>query len=224
MKLAFVAILGAAACGSSNPGAGDDSTAPDGGVSSRMEPWHVGDDWTYKITDGASGSVITGHTTVMAYEDVGGAFAGTMAFKVSSQKYMSSTTSWEAYAGDKGVRYQQDDYDASGTMVDHVEDQPYRLKVDQTPDHMAANAAYDEMYNETTTPPGTLKAKTQDWTVVSMDEKVTVPAGTYTTVHLHRVDPSNAKFKDYWFASGVGKIKESGGNELEELMAFTPAQ
>ena len=53
---------------------------------------------------------------------------------------------------------------------------------------------------------------------------LTVPAGTFTCLHLHKVgtDDSTAQ-KDYWFARGVGKIKESGG-QTEELASYSLAK
>ena len=65
------------------------------------------------------------------------------------------------------------------------------------------------------------RAKAETWTVVSTAETVTVPAGTFTCLHLRRMatdDPQTQK--DYWFARGVGKVKESGG-QLEELSKYT---
>jgi hypothetical protein len=52
---------------------------------------------------------------------------------------------------------------------------------------------------------------------------VTVPAGTFTTVHVQRVSGSGStKQKDYWFAKGVGKVKETGGGQQnEELMSYS---
>jgi len=47
--------------------------------------------------------------------------------------------------------------------------------------------------------------------VVSTDESVTVPSDTYTGVlHIKRTDLGDGKTKDFWYARGVGKIKEEG--------------
>jgi hypothetical protein len=61
-------------------------------------------------------------------------------------------------------------------------------------------------------------AKTEHWTVEATAEDVTVPAGTFTCLRLHRIgdDPTGAD-KRYWFAAGVGKVKEEGGGQTEVL-------
>ena len=62
---------------------------------------------------------------------------------------------------------------------------------------------------------------TVTWTVVGVDESVTVPAGTFTCLHVHSVE-SGAKGYDseFWYARNVGKVKESG-TELRELVGYT---
>ncbi|MEX2244717.1 MAG: hypothetical protein WD716_12845 [Fimbriimonadaceae bacterium] len=67
--------------------------------------------------------------------------------------------------------------------------------------------------------------------IVSENEKVTVPAGTYRTVHIRvhaESEASGARTEDHWFAFGVGLVKSSyttDGRATERvLMAFTPGK
>jgi hypothetical protein len=56
------------------------------------------------------------------------------------------------------------------------------------------------------------------WSVVSADETVDVPAGHFEhVVHLQKISSST---KDYWYARGVGKLKETGG-QTEELENYS---
>ena len=60
--------------------------------------------------------------------------------------------------------------------------------------------------------PATLKVT---WTVEAIDEMVTVPAGTFPCLRVHRVEPASAVDSTggdnvFWFARGVGKVKETG--------------
>ena len=57
--------------------------------------------------------------------------------------------------------------------------------------------------------------------MISNTESVTVLAGTYTALHVQRTS-STGTIQDYWYARGVGKLKETGsGAQDEELMSFT---
>ena len=51
---------------------------------------------------------------------------------------------------------------------------------------------------------------------------MTVPAGTFDAVKVQRVDPNTAETKLYWFAAGVGKVRDEAPatGEIAELTAF----
>ena len=236
-------LLGLAACGSSAPlpaadappgGSPDaNANAPDANpvapdapsLASRYEPRKVGSVWTYLDTDSTTGTSGVFQSTVEAYEDVGGAHAGTFAFRVRIGKLTGPTVAWEDYVGDLAVRYSQIDYDTTNAVVDTQTEAPYRLKVDETPAHLVTNATYAETFTETTTTTTTAsQSKTEDWKVISNAEQVTVPAGTYTALHLQRTNSGGTtlKTKDFWFVKGVGKVKEVGGGQSEVLMSYAP--
>ena len=57
--------------------------------------------------------------------------------------------------------------------------------------------------------------------VLSVTEEVTVPAGTFITLQLRRTELSGNEVKDYYFAKGVGKVKEiTQGIKTEELTEY----
>lgn len=210
--------LGLAACGSGNP-----SDGPDAGTitpTDRFDPWVDGADWTYMVTAPSTGQTATKHTTIEAFEDVGGAHAGTMAFRIRTGKILGDSVTWDNFAGDQDVRYAEDEYDMTGTtVVHHTDNAPFQLKLDESPAHMSAGAQFTENY--TATVDGSPATETRNWTVVSTSESVTVPAGTFTTLHVQRTNPANQKVKDFWFAQGVGKVKETGEDEDKVLTAYT---
>jgi len=83
-------------------------------------------------------------------------------------------------------------------------------------------ASWHVAYTEVTTDSAnvmTTIAKDETWTVEATAESVTVPAGTFTAVRLHKVT-SGAADKMFWFVAGVGKVKETG-DQTEELVAYT---
>ena len=42
-------------------------------------------------------------------------------------------------------------------------------------------------------------------------------------VKTSTVGGTGGSVKTYWFARNVGKVREEGGNQVEELTAYTPA-
>jgi hypothetical protein len=63
---------------------------------------------------------------------------------------------------------------------------------------------------------------THTFTVVNPSVKVTVPAGTFDTVEIQRVDPMKNEIKLMWFAAGVGKVREEvpATMAVEELTSY----
>jgi hypothetical protein len=56
---------------------------------------------------------------------------------------------------------------------------------------------------------------------MAVDEPVTVPAGTFNCLRVRRrASQQDGSDKTYWFAKGVGKVKEVGG-QTEELTSVT---
>lgn len=225
---ALILALALVACSGGGGDDGDDiaqcdqADAPD--LSDRYYPWKVGTVWTYLLTDPSNGNTEVNDTTVEAWEGVAHGHPTTCAFRVTGEKLFGNTISWNSYEGDIGVRYAQEDYDSANNLVSEQHQDPYRLKIDETPTHMTMGATYSEDFDETTNDPAgsVTRAKTEDWEVISTSESVTVPAGTYDALHLRRVNPTNGKQKDFWFVQGVGKVKEVGGEQNQDLMAYTP--
>jgi len=69
--------------------------------------------------------------------------------------------------------------------------------------------------------PGAVKTgkTTHSWKVLSLHSEVTVPAGTFDCVQIERVNPGDVETKHFWFAKGVGKVRELdiSSNATEEL-------
>jgi hypothetical protein len=59
---------------------------------------------------------------------------------------------------------------------------------------------------------------TDAWKVVAIGEMVTVPAGTFSAVVIEKVGGTSTK--RYWFARGVGKVREQSGSQIEELTGY----
>jgi hypothetical protein len=64
------------------------------------------------------------------------------------------------------------------------------------------------------------KERTYVWSVLGVNETVTVPAGTFTNAIRVRRDRTDKEGKEriYWLVPGIGKVKEEG-ERLEELIS-----
>ena len=242
MKTSVVFCAFAIGCGGGHSSGGADAPAStiDSPVASydappaptgRYEPWHVGAVWTYHLTDPTGAMPAkTARTTMLAWENMpswAGPHAGKPAYKIHEDQLVGSIDAWESFEGSNDVRYAQIDYDQNNAVLDQQYEVNWRLKVDESTAHTAASATWSESFNETTTTVATgttTNAKTETWQVVNPAEAITVMAGSYTALHVRRTNGAGttAKTKDYWFAKDVGKVKETGGSQNEELMSYTP--
>jgi hypothetical protein len=223
---------GTANAGTSNGGSGNgDDAGPQGGNSGSPDaalgsylPWQEGNTWTYRVTE--SGVVSTKVTTVGALEPVGGTGpnADVEANKVTTSKGMGGmdlTVSWQLQVGDRVLRYREQAFSAgTGDLELDEHWDPHKIHFDGSPEHTVAGATWLEEYQETKLPvggaPETMTARDR-WTVIAVDEEVTVPAGTFSALVLTKA--GGTALKTYYYVRGVGKVKEEG-TQTEELQSF----
>jgi hypothetical protein len=62
------------------------------------------------------------------------------------------------------------------------------------------------------------KPGSSQWEVRGVGVRTTVPAGTFDCLEIRQT--KEGKNKDYWFARGVGKIRERSEMSLEELTEY----
>jgi len=224
IALVLAAAVAGAGCGDTDPGAivTPDCQAAEG----ELLPWKTGNTWTYAVND--EGVVSMKETVVGEMEPVMGAGPNkdVTAFKVVTHKGgMDQTVSWQAPSGDSVIRYREQAFSASTGALELEEHwDPHKLHIDGSAERRITGAEWLEMYQETKMPVGKaveMHAARDFWSVVSACASVTVPAGTFTAIHLQKVSANSGSVKMYWYVPGVGKVKESGG-QLEELVRYTP--
>lgn len=217
------------ACGSGAAGDDDDDdiAGVDGGeATGRYFPIDVGAAWTYRVVDNL-GSTGTKIQTVVTLEDVGGDKAGVTAYRLETSKPSAKrTVSWQEDTGTALIRHREQTFAADQTQETDEIYAPGKLRLDESPDHVATGAVFSETYDEritdfTLSGATTTITKTEQWTVVAVDVDVTVPAGTFSCIELRRVNAATGSDKSYWFSRGVGKVREVGAGQTEELMAYT---
>lgn len=235
-KLLFITgatTLCCLACGVSEP-----TTEPPGAAWTPSEasllPWAPGLSWVYKVTDESGTSEKT--TTVGdAEERVDlGPNADALAYKVVTEKGdgTDQTISWQAKLDDEVVRYREQSFESGAELSLDEYWSPYKLHADGSPAHTQRGAQWTEAYDETKI--SVTHGVNQDpvtehhedtWQVVSAESdgvSVTVPAGTFDHV-LVLQKASTGGAKTYWYARGVGKVKETG-SQTEELVSFSVEQ
>jgi hypothetical protein len=206
-------------------GCGDGDPPSDDPSAGALLPWGDGYSWTYKVTDNATGTVTRKVTTVMPAEPVGGTGPNkdTMANKVVTSKEDGNdeTHSWQAPVGDKVVRYREVAF-ASGTPDLEEHWVPFKLRVDGSPSRTKSGPSWVEKYAETKIKDGVAEGpfdRRDTWQVLKEAEKVTVPAGEFDAFVVTRASSSDS-VKSYYFVRGVGKVKETGANQTEELESY----
>lgn len=215
--------LSLAACGD-DVASGVDAPGPVECTTPRAQrylPLAVGASWTFRVTP-AVGTPADKTSSVEALEDVGGAKAGITAFRVRTAKLDGATVSWQEDRCTSITRHREQTFDLAGVKNVDTIYTPDKIRIDETPAHLAMGASWHVAYTEVTTDSAnvmTTIAKDETWTVEATAESVTVPAGTFTAVRLHKVT-SGAADKMFWFVAGVGKVKETG-DQTEELVAYT---
>ncbi len=230
IPLATMGALAAAGCGGGGSGQGGSGgtgmLAADGAVpqvtSGRYQPLVVGTTWVYNVTD--TGVAYTKNSAVESYEDIGGVAAGTMGYKVSETIKTSTQLTWYESTATDVRRHHDQEIDSSGNLSSEDWYTPYDLRVDESPDHLTAGAAWTLSYMDAHTSakkPASMKTITENWTTDAVDEVVTEPAGTFKALKITRTNTADGTAKSQWFVAGVGKIRESNTTgHLEELQSY----
>jgi hypothetical protein len=190
-------------------------------LAQRYLPLVVGASWTYDTSDMGS-PVVQKITTFEAYEDVGDRKAGVMAFRQRTEKVVGTAVSWHSDDCTGVTRHREQTLDGAGTLVSDQFYVPGKPRVDESAAHTALGASWSIAYTEVEVDPingTTTRSKDETWTVESVDESVTVPAGTFTALRVRKITSGNAD-KTYWFVKGVGKVREMG-EQIEDLTAYS---
>lgn len=221
--------FGSLGCGDEDPGDAAGGGAHDGagggdggGPDLALLPLSVGARWTYRVTDAASGASADKVSVVEAEEPVPGREAVT-AFRVRTEKLRGVSVSWQAVVDGRVVRFREESYDAAGVKTHEEIYEPAKLRIDLRAERLAPGARWQETFLETSTdfPGGTTTLeKVQNWEVVAVGETIVASGRAYETIRLRRWGELGQSDKTYWFARGVGKVREEGG-QTEVLLGYS---
>ena len=220
MRRALSLALCLVACGSEDPpGAPDASGATDGAPpEQRWLPLATGNRWTYLVTPLGLPPEQKSQT-IMQVEEVPEK-SGQRAFFVVTEKVDGMTHSWQEDRGNMIVRHREVSFDSPGAMNGLELYDPFKLRVDETDEHTTMGVDWVNTYTESING-GAPFARSEHWYVEAIAEDVTVPAGTFPCLRVRRMGTEFGQAdKTFWFARGVGKVKEAG-DQTEELMSYS---
>jgi hypothetical protein len=232
-------------------GSGSGHSNDGGSGSGSWLPLNVGNRWTYQVTDveGNVSLKVQGVTAAQVVGGDGDS-KDMMAFKVVTGNKFNDPNgdiSFQALVGARVVRFRELSIDGGSGAVKKEEyfGTPWKLRVDASAAHTTVGMTWPESYPafvvdkpKGTTDGGALVADagasadgglltttsqiTDVWSVTAVDEPVTVPAGTFKALVVRRTANSGlGTDKSFWFARGVGKVKETGvGEQTEELQSY----
>jgi hypothetical protein len=210
-------------------------------------PQKVGNSWTYLVTPTGVDLPSYKVVTIEAVEMVGG--DGTSAVRPayrhatcksapsvaacamppSATNRVDKTVGWLGMVDKTLGNYREQSF-KKGTEMMVEEDwwEPYRIKIDNSPAHTTLGATWTDSYKEWKRPVGGITTSTpqnETWTVLAVDDTVTItpPGGAPRSYpHCLKVTHSNnsgSMNKAFWYARGIGKVKETG-TQIEELIDY----
>lgn len=211
MRWASILILAAAACGETTtpPPGGDAGVTP-------LIPVKVGHVWTYRVTSDTG--VVSNKTQTITGTAASGANVG-FRFETASGA-TKETISVQAPVDGVLHRYEEKVYKA-GVLDEHVRYVPSMVRIDAN--RVTAGDTYAATHTKETLNPVTgavVQTRVVDnrFEIEAASELVDVPAGRFSAVRVRRVDMTDGSVKTYWYAPGLGKVKETGG-QTEELVS-----
>ena len=228
-RRAMLTILVLAACGGGGggdgaPAPGGTGDPPAGGAAEKsLWPLGAGSRWAYEVDDPVKGKI------QKLVEAVGEEPVPESAARAVRVRDVEQTVppheewSWQQVEQDGLVSRLREEDRRDGQLVRTTTFAPGGPKA--LARAFPAGWKQQVVVTETTTT-STTKAvqKTYEWRVVAERESVTTPAGTFgcLRVERERVDPHPAPepVKTYWFAPGVGKVKEVSTERTEVLVSY----
>jgi hypothetical protein len=201
-----------------------DAAGLDDGLGTDYLPLRPGAEWTYRVSDGTGRSA--DKVARVESRDFPGPRSAGAVFRVRFSLLDGSVLSWERRTRAGVGCLQEETRDATGAVTMEEAYDPPETVVDARPERLVAGAHWNETFTEITPnyrghPKATLGVV--KWTVESTDDRVTVPAGTFACLRVRRARKHHGA-STFWFAKGVGLVKEVGAGPLgDQTLALVRA-
>ena len=193
------------------------AAGPLGTPQTRYFPLVTGATWTYTFT--APLETTNQTVTVNAPEIVDGTDPPVTAFPVVTAKaHGVVVTTWIEDRGTQVIRHRELSIDGDGDPFGDERFTPGRPLLEEAGAHLDAGSSWTSHFKDTITDSGGTyqDCKSDQWELVSADDTVTVPAGTFHAIKLLRSDSGTTT----WYAKGVGRVKQTGATTSFELLDY----
>jgi hypothetical protein len=212
-----------------------------------LYPQKIGNSWTYLVTPGGVDLPSYKVVTIDAMEMVGGTGASAKlpayrhvtcksaptieacAMPAGPTNRIDKTVGWMGMVDKTLGNYREQAFKkATDTLTEEDWWVPFRTKIDMNPAHTVVGATWDDKYVEFKQPVGgitTMSSQVETWRVAAVDDTVTVtPPGAAAKSYpnclkVTHTSSNGSTTKTFWYARGIGKIKETGG-QTEELLDY----
>lgn len=219
MTRLFLVMVLLAACGD------DGATADAGGggacgFDDAYLPTQVGSSWSWRVVDLGTGAQSTKNQVIESLDD-DPELGEVLVQRTSNTK--GATVSYFRNDPVVVVRLRQEDFDELGALQRTTDYDPGQIRLDQSEARVTANATWNESYAEIEYDAAGVEVsrsdRTEAWEVLGTDVECSSPLGTFSCLHVRRNRTlGGIADKQYFFARGVGKVREVGGNQVEELV------
>lgn len=228
LRSSCVAALTLAACAQApfDPGPEERGAPCEIEGNARFQPMVDGAEWEYEVERFSSGAIETKIQSLGGPQDIGDAKDGITAYPLTTEKSNGTKVAWLEDTGSAAVRHREQDLAGATHHDEYFE--LYRVRLDEAPEYLAEGASFSHEYvkrvENLNTLQTTVESRSEEWTVATYGEEVTTPAGTFCTMQVTRVTSVEGvagSEKQYWFARGVGKVKERSASRREELSDYS---
>lgn len=203
---------------------GDELETPAAGSKQSHFPLRDGASWTYRHTSFAEEDW---DETATMTETSDGSFV--LSGEEDAQGEQTQST---LVVVGSGVYRAQKQVLIDGELVLETAYEPAFLRYDEAWTRAGASVTLDDAWTQrcvldsaaSSCAPGALESgvTTHVYTVLDVAAKVTVPAGEFAAVKIQRDNKTDFETKLFWFAPGVGKVREENpeSGAVEELSAY----
>lgn len=209
MRSTFILLALTAACGS-NPPLTSETENED------FIPLAVGNRWTYNVTNSGIPSI-----KIQTVRSATTTAEGQAAFELFSEREDGKGTLSIQWVKDGQMWRALEETYREGVLNNRYVFEPNMLRLDST--QVTAGATYEDQHEkrriDDTGAVLEIEEKDHRFVVEAGNEFVEVDAGTFSCIRVTRSRVGGTS-KTYWYAPGVGKIKETGG-QTEELAEYT---
>jgi hypothetical protein len=200
-------------------GCGETATS-ECGFAQELLPFDVGDSWTYTVTELSTGERTQKSQRIESapdHPDYG------PVVKQITDKANGRADSLLRKEDGQVLRFEQQDFDLNGVLERTTVYDPARLRIDESDARIADGATFTDSYQETTTDAvggGVVTAAVVDeWEVLGVDVSCESVLGSFECIQLRRVRTAGGTSdKQFFFALGIGKVKEVGTKSVEDLV------